>query len=109
MDASDLQETRIVKVGVLSVANTLGIINVFMGFIFGLFLWLVMMAVSSLVSSVISPGVGTGNSFSGLGAFFYLIIFPLLFGALGWISGLISAWFYNMSSKISKGIKLYSN
>ena len=104
MIEEEVQEAKIVKIGLLSLANTLGIINVFVGFIFGLFLWLWVSLLPSLISSVSSLSIS-----SVVGPFPLLVIFPLLYGILGWITGLIGGLFYNLASKITKGIKLYSS
>ncbi len=103
MTQEEIQETRIVKVGVLSLANAFAIINFFIGFLFGLFF----IFLSSIVSSSATPGISS-FSFLNLG-FLPLIIFPLGYGVMGFISGLLGALFYNLAAKITKGIKLYSN
>lgn len=104
MVEGEVQEARVAKVGVLSLANTLGIINVFGGFVFGLISW----GSSSLISSVISSVSPLPVSLN-INLIYLLVFFPLLYGILGWITGLIGGLFYNLTSKITKGIKLYSS
>jgi len=104
MIEGEVQEARITKIGVISLANTFGIINVFVGLIFGFFLWLSFSLLSSVISSASPLSVS-----SIVGPFPLLVILPLLYGIFGWITGLIGGLFYNLSSKVTKGIKLYSS
>ncbi len=103
MIQKELSETRIVKVGVLSLANTFAIINLFVGFLFGIFFMFLSLIVSSLLGpySSLIPSLNLGP--------LSLIVFSLGYGIMGFISGLLGGLFYNLASKISKGIKLYSN
>ena len=93
---SSVEEARIKKIGVLSLANTLGIINAFFGLIFGLVLTII---------DLISP-----LQFMDLGFPVYtsIILLPIGLGIIGFLCGLIVALFYNLSAKMIKGIKLYS-
>ena len=102
-----MEEARIRKVGVLSVANISGVINAIIGLLFGLLFILF----SSLVSSVFPSGQQGTFSILSFGNFGYLsiIIFPIIYGILGFIAGAIGAFLYNIAAKITKGIKLYSN
>lgn len=96
-EVGQLQEARIKKVGVLSVANLCGMVNVIVGFIFGIFF----AVSSSMLSTVLGA---TGFNFGYLS----IIIFPIVYGVLGFIGGAIGAFVYNISAKVTKGIKLYS-
>lgn len=110
MSEEGVSEARITRVGALSLANTLGVLYVFSGFIVGLFLFLFTLVVGAFTSSLSTALSLTGFSrFVSLGAFTYLVGFPLVYGVLGWITGLIGGLFYNLASLITKGIKLYSN
>ena len=95
-----VEEARIKKVGVLSVANISGVINAIIGFIFGL--------IFVFLSS--PPTLAIPFESFGLRSFGYLsiIIFPIIYGIVGFIGGAIGAFFYNIAAKITDGIKLYS-
>lgn len=97
----EVQEARIRKVGVLSVANISGFINAFVGFLIGLAL----VIFDYLFNQ--SPVV----AFTSLNIPTYLIIIISTIGngILGFIAGAIGAFLYNIAAKITKGIKLYSN
>ena len=95
-----MEEARIRKRGVLSFANISAMINIFVGFILGI--------VVSLLSLVSPAYSGTLNSF-GIPIFFSIAIFPIIYGILGFIGGAVGAVFYNLSAKITKGVKLYSD
>jgi len=102
----EMQEARIRKVEVLSVANISGVISAILGLLFGLFFALF----ASLLSSVFSASEQGPVSLLSFGSFGYLsiIIFPIIYGILGFISGAVGAFLYNIAAKITKGIKLYS-
>jgi len=95
---SNLEEVRIKKIGVLSFGTTIGMVNLFLGFLTGLLTYL-----SSLFFAI--PSLGTFDLLIGLPT---LIIQPIIFGFLGFISGLIIALIYNLSGKITGGIELYA-
>jgi hypothetical protein len=89
----ELEAVRIRKIGVLSVANLLGIINFFMGFLIGLII-----VIFSYFLTI--PMLNLG--------YYLIIIVPVINGILGFIIGAIGALLYNLVAKITKGIILYS-
>ncbi len=106
---SSLEEVKIKKIGVLSFGLIFGLINLFMGIIGILFVVLLTFLASMItfpegwqVTFIQSFLEGTGNNI------YYALIFPLLSGIIGFISGLIFALIYNLSAKITKGIELYA-
>ena len=94
-EVREMEEARIRKIGVLSLANLMGIINFFLGLIIGIIFTLT----SFLFSSSI---LGISTSLS-------IIILPIGYGIVGFITGAIAGFLYNIAAKITKGIKLYSN
>ena len=91
----EMEEVRIRKVGVLSVANISGVIYAIIGFLMGL-------VVVILGSDILVPlGLGTLSYLS-------IIILPIIYGIIGFVGGAIIALLYNLAAKITKGIKLYS-
>ena len=95
-----LESVNIKKVGVLSLANLFAIFNLFFGLITG---------ISITLFSLLFPGQLTfeGHLFFIVGPF-SMLIFPIVFGILGWFSGIVGGLFYNLSAKITNGIVLYS-
>ena len=98
-----LEFVRIKKIGILSVANTMALIYVIFGLIVGIAMALSSLLIGEAVSIAGMPSyVGT---LFGVGA---IIIFPISLGIVGWIQGIIIGLFYNLSAKISRGVKLYA-
>ncbi len=97
--ADELEEVAIKRIGVLSVSIAIAIIGIFVGIIFGII---------SIAVFLMFPKIFTYlGSYSTLG-YFSLIIFPIVFGILGFLSGMIIITFYNLTARVSGGIKLYS-
>jgi hypothetical protein len=106
--AEPLQEVRIRRIGVISVAN----ISALVSFIMMLFMVLIFLGVGSLIPPLTIPttagvppmDVDSFISFSPLtmiiGAFFY--------AGFAWVSGAIGALLYNLAAKISKGVRLFA-
>lgn len=79
-----------------STAKLFGLMYAIFGFILG-----VIASLMSLIVTAESPDV-PGLAFGVLS----FLILPILYGALGWISGRIMSWFYNILSKKIGGIKI---
>ncbi len=99
-----LEETRIKKIDVLSFALTISLISIFTGFLLGILVFLS----SSIFSSLYPPAseIQFFEFFSSYN-FFAILIVPISYGIMGFVSGLIIGAFYNLASRISKGIRLY--
>ncbi|MBU3907258.1 MAG: hypothetical protein KKA64_03330 [Nanoarchaeota archaeon] len=110
---NQLEEVRIKRLGVLSVALTCTLLNLIIGFIVGVitlisFLFMVnpltiqdrVLGLVPASSLILLEGTGTYLT--------TLIIIPLISAILGFIFGAILAVFYNLFSKLTKGIKLYA-
>ena len=52
-----------------------------------------------------SIATGAGASIAGLGLL-AVVVLPLLYGLLGFIGGIITAWIYNLIAKKFGGIKI---
>lgn len=87
------------RIGVIKAACFSGLFGVFMGLIFGLFFVISTYMLKDLISSL----GGTLNI--GLG-WISLIIFPLGFGVLSFLTGLIFTPLMNLVLKIIKGLDL---
>ncbi len=97
---SKVQEKRLKKIGVVSSANISGLIGVVLGFITGIFFAIVGMAFSS------AGGLSDSFSFLGMSGFILIIVLPFFYGVVSWISGAASAVIYNLSAKVTKGVKI---
>lgn len=98
MHQSHMEEAVIRKIGVVSLANISGLVNAFIGLLFG-----IVVTIMSLLASPLTAGLGFGS----IGTF-AIIIFPIFYGIMGFISGAVFGIFYNLAAKIGKGVKLYS-
>lgn len=96
---SEPEAVRIKKIGVLSLANLLAIMNVLIGLIFGI--------VILILTMLISPEGTVGDYLTSFGKY-AVITLPIVYGVLGWISGILVGIFYNLGAKITKGIVLYA-
>lgn len=90
---------EIKKIDTLSTGKVFGILYAFIGLIFGLFI-----TFFSLIGLAISPdSSGLIAILFGVGA---ILLLPLFYGVLGFITGLISALLYNIVVKFVGGIKI---
>ncbi len=85
------------KVSLLSVANVLGM----MGVVWGLVIAILAIALGGLITSVL-PGAGAAV---GVGII-SIIVFPLTYGIVGFVAGVICALLYNIVAKRIGGIKI---
>ncbi len=87
------------RVGVLSVAKVLGALYALLGFIFGAIFTCI-----SLVGAVASQsGEGMFGALFGIAA---IIIFPIMYGAMGFIAGLLVGFLYNLIAGQIGGIEI---
>jgi hypothetical protein len=96
-----LEEVEIKKVGIFSVANIFGMISLFQFLIFGL-----LISIFALIDLLILKTI-KNNIFSYVGLLLFIVL-PIFGYISGFISGAIFAIFYNISSKLTKGIKLFA-
>lgn len=92
------------RFGPLSMAKVFGLTYALLGLIFGAFFSLF---------SVLGAFVGSGMGEHGAEAFFGLlfgvgavIVLPLFYGAMGFLSGLVGAFFYNLVAGMVGGIEM---
>lgn len=96
------------RIGALSLAKLQGAILAALGLIIG-----GIYALFALLFAIIgvSTAANSGDAFAG-GAFGVLfgvgsiIFFPILYGAVGFVGGLITAFLYNIFARIVGGIEL---
>ena len=98
-----LEEVRIKKVGVLSFANTFALIYFFVGLLIGL-----------IITIIIAVGIYSfefsflPKNFELVFSIWSVVILPVVLLIIGFVKGLIFAFTYNISAKISRGIKLHA-
>ncbi len=91
------------SLGLFSLAKIMGIIYAFLGFIAGLFFsFFVLMG--AFLGSVLedSPEPLVGIVF-GVGS---VVLFPILYGVLGFIGGIVIAGIYNLTAKWVGGLEI---
>ncbi len=91
------------RIGVLSLAKIMGIIYAAIGLIIGFivsFVALIGSVVGSRLTDSPEPFVGL---FLGVGA---IIIFPIMYGLLGFIGGVIVSAVYNLVARLIGGLEL---
>jgi hypothetical protein len=92
------------SLGPFSVAKINGILGAIMGFIFGIFFTLF-----TLLIGAVASGFGEGpeptfiTGLFGIGA---VIFMPIFYGIVGFLSGLIAAWLYNVIAGWIGGIEI---
>ncbi len=93
------------RVGVLSVAKLQGALYALIGLIFG-----AVFALISLFGTALGSAMSGGSNSNPLfGAFFgvgAIILFPILYGVLGFVGGLLVAALYNLVAGIVGGVEV---
>lgn len=107
-------QREIKRIHVVQAGLVLGVLyaamGLLIGLIYGLFILLIGVAGASSASG---SGSGSGSSgamemlaiFGGMGLFAVILI-PLFYGTLGFISGMIGALIYNLTAKVIGGFKV---
>jgi hypothetical protein len=93
---------EITKIEVLSLGKVQGITMALLGIIIGLFVGLIGITVGSLAGS--QTGM-PGMFGAGLGIF-AIIVFPIMYGVIGFIFGILGAAIYNLVAKWVGGIEI---
>ena len=83
------------RVGVISVANVYGLVMMFIGLILGL-----VYAFMGCAIEAATGGLGLGLGFIGI------IVLPIMYGVIGWISGVIVAALYNLVAGWVGGVQI---
>ena len=85
------------KIGVLSCGKMSGALYAVFGLIAGFFV-----AVGSMLGAAFGEG-GIGGAMLGVGA---IVLLPIVYGIIGFIGGIIVAFFYNILAGFVGGIEL---
>jgi len=93
---------KITKIDVLSAAKIQAVLMAAFGLVMGIF----MTIVGALISSVASAAGAEEMAIGGIFGFMGLIIIPLMYGIIGFITGAITAFLYNLAAKWVGGLKI---
>lgn len=93
-----MKAITIKKFGVMSLAKVMAALYAFMGFIFGAIITLF-----ALFASGTEEAARMGAVF-GIGA---IIIFPVIYGIMGFIGGLLMGWMFNFVAPKVGGLTLH--
>jgi hypothetical protein len=94
------------RVGVVSLAKVMGVLYGGIGLLLGLLFSLFSLAGGSamLASGSEDAGLGGGMMMGmGLAA---VVVFPIMYGILGFIGGLISGALFNLASRFAGGLEI---
>ena len=86
------------RIAPFSLAKISGTLYAALGLIFG-----------ALFSLIAMAGMAAGGSDSPFGAIFgvgAIILFPILYGCIGFVASLIGAWLYNVLAGMVGGVEL---
>lgn len=93
-----MKKKRLKSISPLRAGIVLGVLYAMMVFLGGLIILLFGLA------GFFSSGADGGAEIFGVGIGF-IILAPLLYGILGFIGGVICAWFYNLIAKMTGGLE----
>ncbi len=92
--------TRLKNINPVQCGIVLAVMYAFLGIVF-----VVLMAPFMALISTMGMNNQAGNPFSSFG-FAGLLVFPIMYGVLGFISGLLSAFIYNLVAGWTGGVEI---
>jgi hypothetical protein len=93
------------RVGVISLAKVMGVLYGGLGLLFGVLFALFSLLGGGALMASGQEGAGAGGGMMmgmGLGL---AVVFPLFYGAIGFIGGLITGWLYNLVAGLVGGVE----
>lgn len=90
------------RIGVLSAAKIVGTVYAVFGLLSALF-FMAITTVGGVLAAMGDEPSGLFGMLFGVGA---IVIFPLLYGCMGFVLGALSAWLYNLFSGMVGGIEV---
>ncbi len=93
----------IIKIDPMSLAKILGALQALFGFFLGLAATIIAPLIA-LYGSTATPSIDT-NALISLG-WAAIIVLPITYGLVGFVTGYIGAWLYNIGSKWVGGVKI---
>jgi hypothetical protein len=93
------------RVGPVSCAKLSGILYALLGLVFGGVVSLIALVAGNMLSGASgSGGMGGGmGALMGVGA---IVVFPILYGIMGFVVTLIGALLFNLAASISGGVEI---
>ena len=95
---------QVKRLGVLSLGKMLGLLYALLGFIIGLIFSCVSLVGSVAMISELG-GEGAFGLLFGIGS---IVLFPIFYGVIGFIAGLLVAFLYNIIARFVGGIEIYT-
>jgi hypothetical protein len=90
---------RVKNIGAMSLATTMAVLYAALGLIAG--------AIIALISMAMPAAMGNSSMMFGMvGGVASIIVFPLIYGCIGFVAGLISAFVYNIVARMTGGVQL---
>jgi hypothetical protein len=94
------------KVGVLSLGKLMGVMYAGIGLLLGLLYALIaVVGGGAMLAMGGEEGAFGGGMMMGVGLA-AVVVAPIAYGLIGFIGGLISAWFFNLAAKYTGGLEL---
>ena len=90
-------KVKLRRIGVLQMAKFQSVFMAFMGLISGLLVW--------AYSAVMTTSESSGGVFASMG-FFAIIILPVVYAIIGFVSGIVATAIMNLMMKIVGGLEL---
>ncbi|MEJ5264428.1 MAG: hypothetical protein WHT29_03840 [Bacteroidales bacterium] len=94
---------EIKKIEALSLAKIIALVWIFLGFILGTGVGLLSFIFGNIVGSIAIATLPWQSAWLGIAGF---IVMPILMGILGFLIGLLVAWFYNLLAWWVGGIRV---
>lgn len=96
------------RIGVLSAGKVLGALYALLGLIIGLFyaLFALLFALIGVAGAANSQDALIGGAGGVIFGVLSVVLFPLFYGILGFIGGILSAFLYNLIARFVGGIEL---
>jgi hypothetical protein len=97
--------TRLRHIAVVQFALVAAVLYALIGVLIGLAWWLIIspiMMAGIKTSGITTPGIA---AMTGIG-FFAILVFPIMYGVIGFIAGLLYAALYNLAARWTGGFEL---
>jgi len=93
------------RVGVLSLGKVLGVLYAGIGLILGL-IFSLLSVLGAAFGAALNDAGGPEAMFGALFGIGAIILLPILYGVLGFLSGLLTAALYNLTARLVGGLEL---
>jgi hypothetical protein len=94
---------RVTRIGVLSAGKLYGLLAGFFGLLFGVFVALFSVVGAGFAAQNGDGAEGALGFLMGVGAVVFL---PILYGVIGFVSGVLTAWIYNLLAGAVGGLEI---